>query len=102
MLSEMVRAEELLGLIAFAKFVCVVQMFCSSIPIRGVGKFFTAKSTQVGRGWTGRIRVECSLNASKRSTRPRVSPQMQRILVTLGLIFVLESIRAVLADVLLF
>jgi hypothetical protein len=46
--------------------------------------------------------MERSLNASEGSARPGMSPQMQRILMALGFIFVLEPIRAILADVLLF
>lgn len=77
-------------------------MLCSSVPVWGVGKLFATKSTQIGRGWMGGIGVERSLNAGKRSTRPGMSPQVQRILMALGLILVLESIRAILANVLLF
>ena len=102
MLSKMICTEKLLGLIAFAKFVRVVQMLCSSVPVRRIEKLLATESAQVGCGWTGRIRVERSLNASERSTRPRMSPQMQRILMALRLIFVLEPIRAILANVLLF
>lgn len=102
MLTEMVCAKELFGLVALAKLMRVIQVLCSGIPVRWVRKFFAAEPTQVGRCWTSRVGVERSLNTSKCSTRPGMTPQMQRILMTLGLIFVLEPVRAVLTNVLLF
>jgi hypothetical protein len=93
MLSEVVCAEEFLGL---------VQMLCSDVPVGRVGELLATESADVGRGWTSRRRVKRSLYASERSTRPRVSPQVQRILVAFSLVLVLEPIRAILANVLLF
>lgn len=102
MLSEVICAEELLGLVALAELVRMVQMLCSGVPVGGVRKLLATESAYVGGGWTSRGRVKCSLYASERSTRPGVSPQMQRILVAFSLVLVLEPIRAILANVLLF
>ena len=67
-LSEMVCAEKLLGLVAFSKFVHVIQMFGSRFPIRRVGKFFTAIPTDVcGSRASGRG-VESCVNTSERCT----------------------------------
>lgn len=48
MLAEVVCTEELFGLIAFPKFVLVVQMLAPDLPVRGVWKFFSAIATHVG------------------------------------------------------
>jgi hypothetical protein len=102
MLSEVVCAEEFLGLVALAKLVRMVQMLCSDVPVGRVGELLATESADVGRGWTSRRRVKRSLYASERSTRPGVSPQVQRILVAFSLVLVLEPIWAILANVLLF
>jgi hypothetical protein len=68
MLSEVICAEELLGLIAFTELMRMVQMLSSSVPVGGVGELFATESADIGRGWTRRRRVERSLHASKRST----------------------------------
>lgn len=73
-LSEVICAEELLGLIAFAKLVRMVQMLCSDVPIGRVRKFLATETADVGRGWTSGRSVKRSLYASERSTRPGVSP----------------------------
>jgi hypothetical protein len=53
-LSEVVCAEELLGLVAFTKFMHMIQMLGSGFPIWRVGEFFTAISANVCHSWTSR------------------------------------------------
>jgi hypothetical protein len=53
MLSEMICAKKLLGLVAFTKLVNMIQVLRSSIPICRIGKFFAAKTTDISRSWTG-------------------------------------------------
>jgi hypothetical protein len=65
MLSEMICTEKFLGLIALAKLVHMVQVLCSSVPVRGIGELFATEPTYVGRSWTTGRGVKCSLNASK-------------------------------------
>ena len=101
-LSEMICTEELFRLVALAKLMGVIKMLCSRIPVRRVGKLFAAEATKVGCSWSGVIGMKRSVDASERSARPRMSSQMQRILMALSLIFVFEPIRAILTDVLLF
>jgi hypothetical protein len=52
MLAEVVRAEELLGLVAFGEFVCVVEMDATGGPVGGgeVGKLFAAVAADVELG----------------------------------------------------
>lgn len=64
-LSEMVCTEELLGLIAFAELVHVVQVLCSSLPIRRVREFFTAIPTDVCGSRASSRGVESCMNAGK-------------------------------------
>ena len=47
MLAEVVGAEKLLGRVAFAEFVDVVEVLGSDIPFGGVGEFLTAVATHV-------------------------------------------------------
>lgn len=77
-------------------------MLGPGVPVCGVGEFFTAVAADVRRGAMGGRRVESGLNASQGGARPRVSAKVQRVLVSLGLVLVLESVRAVLALILLF
>jgi hypothetical protein len=52
-LAKVVGAEELLGLVAFAKFVSDVEMGGAGLPADGsVGKFVAAVAADVGR-WVG-------------------------------------------------
>jgi hypothetical protein len=44
--------------------------------------------------------MECCMDTGKCSARPGMSPKMERILVSLGLVLILESIRTVLTLVL--
>jgi hypothetical protein len=50
MLPEVICAEKLLLLIAFAIFVHIVQMIASLIPVGRIGKLVTAISADVGGG----------------------------------------------------
>lgn len=47
MLSEVVRPEELLGLVAFSEFVNMVEVFCSDIPLGWIRELVTTVSTDV-------------------------------------------------------
>jgi hypothetical protein len=47
-LSKVIGTEELLGLVAFAKFVHLIQVLRASFPIRGIGEFLTAITAHVG------------------------------------------------------
>ena len=49
-LSEVISAEELLRLVAFAKLVNVIEVLSTLIPLRRIGKFFAAISTCIGVG----------------------------------------------------
>jgi hypothetical protein len=46
-LSKVIRAEELLGLVALAKFMHLAEMFGSSLPICRSGELFTAIATDI-------------------------------------------------------
>lgn len=48
MLSKVVCPEELLGLIAFAKLVGMVQVLGSDIPLRRIWEILAAVATHVG------------------------------------------------------
>lgn len=100
-LSEMVCTEEFLCLVAFTKFVHMVQMLRSCVPICGIRKLFATVATNVCCRCTRRGWVKSSADASERRARPRMSPQMQRVLVALGFVFVFKSVRTILADILL-
>ena len=123
MLAKMVCAKELLGLVAFAKFMYTVEMRTTCFPIRSwlVGKLCATVTASIecrerggrrrrlglGRtvvgGWYISGRVECIIEtAVEGGTRPGVFPEVKRILVTLGLILILEPIGAEVARVLLF
>jgi len=47
MLAEVIGAEELLRLVAFAKFVNVVEMFGACLPAGRVGEFFATVTADV-------------------------------------------------------
>lgn len=64
-LSEMVGTEELLGLVAFTKFMHVIQVLRSCFPVRGVGKFLTAVPANVCGSGASRRGVESCMNASE-------------------------------------
>lgn len=70
MLSKMISAEELLGLVALSEFVHVIQMFGPSVPVGRKWELLTAISADVGytrMGWRG---VKGRMYTRKRSARP--------------------------------
>lgn len=94
-LPEMVRAKELLALVALAKLVHVVQVFNTCVPVRWVGKLAAAVAAGVGDGGAsvcgvvGRCkvricggrrvggRVEGHFEGGKKRTRPGMFTQMK-------------------------
>lgn len=66
-LAEVIGAEELLGLVALAKFVNVVEMLGASLPAWWIGEFLATVAADVRtaacHGW-----VESSLRAGERGT----------------------------------
>lgn len=102
-LPEVVRAIKLLGLITLAKLVLGSQMVNACIPECRNRKFLPTVAAKIGRIRPVWRLVECRLVIPReRCTRPRVLTQMKRVLMALGLVFVLEPVVAVLAAVLLF
>jgi len=100
-LSEVVCTEKLLGLVTFSKLMHVVQMFRACFPVGGVAEFFSTVAAYVSCSRLRWRRVESSVDPSKGSTRPRMSAEMQRILMTFGLVLVLKTVWTVLTNVLL-
>lgn len=116
MLAEMVGTKELFGLVAFTKLVYTVEMCTTYFPIRSwlVGKLCATvtasieccqgsgrrRGLRLGRtvvgGWYISRRIERAIEtAVEGGARPGVFPEVKRILVTLGFVFVLEPIGAV-------
>lgn len=100
-LSEMVSPEELLRLVALAKFVHMVEMLGPQIPLWWVGEFLATVSTHIMSA-ASRRGVKGGLDTSKSSTRPTVTSQVQGVLMSLGFILVFEPVRTVSTCVLLF
>jgi hypothetical protein len=99
-LPEVIRSEELLGLVTFAEFVFLIKMLRTDIPLRRVGEFVATEATNIGPVRIQRG-VEGCLHPSKRCTRPGVPSQMQRVLVAFCFVLVLEAIRTISTRVLL-
>ena len=99
-MSKVIGAEELLGRIAFAEFVHVIKMLGPSVPIRGKWKLLTAITACVGYARMGLRGVKGGMRARKCSARPRVPPEMERVLMSFGLVLVLETVRTELAGIL--
>ena len=118
MLAEVVSTKEFLGLIAFAKLMYTIEMHTTCFPVRSwlVGKLLATVAASIicweGCGWRwglrlGRTtvgrwhnsgRVERAVKpAIESGARPGMFPEMERILVTLGFVLILESIGAVRA-----
>ena len=116
MLTEMVGTKEFLRLVAFTKLVYTVEVGTPCFPVWGwlIGKLcatVTACIERCERGGGGRglrlrravvggryiiRRVERAIKAVvEDGTGPGMFPQMKRILMTLGFVFVLEAIGAV-------
>lgn len=58
MLSEVIRAEEFFGLIAFTEFVNGHEMFGPMIPVRRSWKLLAAVSADICRRWVNGRRME--------------------------------------------
>lgn len=101
MLSKMVGAKEFFSLVTLSKLVHVVQVFSPSVPVGRQWEFFAAVPANVGHARVRWGRMESGMDTSKRGARPRMTSQMQRVLVSFGLVFVFEAIWAELACVLL-
>ena len=115
MLAEMVGAVELLARVAFAKFVRILEMddallqvlvrdeTAVLVPGRPCPlKLLAAIPAAVGLARVGRALVESSLVARQRRAGPAVPADVERVLVALGFVLVLEPIAAEGAFVLLF
>jgi hypothetical protein len=103
MLPEVVGAIKLFRLIAFPKFMLRGEMINAGLPIGRNGKLFSAVTAYVGKIGPVRRWVKCRLVITRqRCARPRVFPQVKRVLVPLGFILVFEPVVAVLAAILLF
>lgn len=77
MLPEMVRAEELLGLVTFAKFMNMIEMLCSCLPVGGVRELFSAVPAGIECCWSSGRWMESGLGPSKSRTGPRMAPEMK-------------------------
>lgn len=118
MLAEMVGTKELLGLIAFAKLMYTVQMRSTCFPVRSwlIGKLCATvaasiecrkrggrrrglrlRRTVVGGWYVSRGIERITEIAVEGGARPRVFSEVKRVLMTLCFVFILESIRAVIA-----
>jgi hypothetical protein len=100
-LSEMIRSEELLRLVAFAKLVRVVEMLVSFIPVGRIGELLSTIPANISDSGVDAGRVEGGVRAFERSTRPGMAPKMERVLVTFSFILVLEPVPTESACVLL-
>jgi hypothetical protein len=103
MLSEVVGAIKLFRLIAFPKLMLRGEMINADLPLGRNGKFFSAVAADVGKIGPVRRWVKCRFVITRqRCARPRVFPQVKRVLVPLGFVLVFEPVVAVLAAILLF
>lgn len=116
MLPEVIGTEEFFRVVALPKFMVLHQMVNSCLPITFQGSFgvhsmlacsspsklFAAVPASIrfsGAGW--RV-VESGAIVGQSGAGPRMTPEMEGILMSFSLIFVLEAIFAVLAFILLF
>jgi hypothetical protein len=65
-LSEVVCAEKLLGLVAFPKLMHMIQMLRSCFPIRRIGELCTAITANVCHIRTSRGGMKSCMNTGKR------------------------------------
>lgn len=100
-LAEVVGAKELLGQVALAELVGVVEVFGARVPVRPrlVAELLAAVAADVDGGDRGRA-VEGRFRGEQGGAGPRVAAQVEGVLVPLGFVLVLESVRAVEAAVL--
>lgn len=75
-LTEVIGAEELLGLVAFAKFVNMIEMLSASFPARWVGELFTAVATNV-RAVASHGGVKGGFWPGERGAGPGMTTQMK-------------------------
>lgn len=102
-LPEVVGAVKLFRLIAFSKFMLCSEMLNAGVPLSRDGEFFSAVAAYVCKIGSVSRRMECRLIITRqRCARPRVFPQVERVLVPFRFILVFESVVAVLAAILLF
>lgn len=102
MLPEMIRPEELFGLVALSKFVFSFQVLSPYLQIRRTRKLLATIPTDIKKPWALCRMMKCGFLSYQSSTRPRVLSQVQRILVTLRFVFVLEPVGAEIARELFF
>ena len=100
-LAEVVGAEELLRLVTLSKLVYMVEVFGAVLPARRISKLLTAVATNVSAA-AGHGRVECCFWAGERSARPRMTSQMEGVLVAFCFVLVFEAVGAISTTVLLF
>lgn len=100
-LAEVVGAEELLRLVTLSKLVYMVEVFGAVLPARRISKLLTAVATNVS-AVAGHGRVECCFWAGERSARPRMTSQMEGVLVAFCFVLVFEAVGAISTTVLFF
>lgn len=100
MLAEMVGAEELLRLVALSKLMDVIQVLRADVPLGWIRELLATVAARVHTIAIERS-MERSFYARKSGTAPRMTPQMQGVLVSFSFILVLEAVRTVCAGVLL-
>lgn len=121
MLAEVVCPVKLLGRVALSELVHVLQMPDPLVPVMfcgvprydaaaegtvpgtaaGPGELVAAVAARIGLARAVRRVVKSAIVARKRRTRPRVAADVQRVLVALGFVLVLEAVAAEQAFVLL-
>lgn len=109
MLSKVIRPEEFFRMVALSEFMDIHQVLDPNIPVTfrdtqvvvnvhrssAALKFVTAVSTDVQHSRRAWRVVKCIGIVGESGTRPRVTPEMKRILVALCFVFVLESVLAI-------
>ena len=101
MLAEVIRTEELLCLVTLSKLVHMVEMFRAKLPSRRVGELLATVAADIS-AVAGHGRMECCLWASERSAGPRMTSQMEGVLVAFCFILVFEAVGTISTTVLLF
>jgi len=103
MLAEVVGAEELLSLITLAEPMNLNHVFGALLPLRRIfSEFFTTVTAGVCTAGMCYGKMETGSWTIEGSARPRVAPQMERVLVAFDFVLGSEVIRTVSTDVLLF
>lgn len=117
-LPEVVGPPKLLGDVALAELVHLLQVLRPGFPVlvcnlpstvgretreaSGPGKIPAAVAAAVGLAGTGGAVVEGVLEGEHGAARPAVAAEVERVLVALGFVLVLEAVGAELALVLFF